>query len=306
MSILLSEHALLAAAGLALNALLGGPRVLWLRLGLVNALHRPLRLARTLERKLSRDHRSRGQRGQRGWAVAGMAAFASVVLGLGLQALGPGVALLLLALCLPVRPAWDIASQVRSGLLADDLQKARAAFAGTPVRHHALLDAHGLARSAVELLAMTLAFRIVSPAIWYVAFGLPGLLLSLSAVTLLEAAARDDAYTQSLRRFGGWVHGVPVRLSALMWRLAAVFVPAPRGRGAFRLSSLLSAAPLESLALAPAAWALNLTLGGPFSAYNKLWLGSGTPKAQAADVGRARYLFALCVLLWFLFMGLML
>lgn len=297
----------MALSALILNALLAGPRPWLVRLGVLAWWQRPLSWARTLERKLNREHRSPQERRYRGFVLAFMAGFAALLAGLLLDALlaqAPFLEVLLLAGLISVRPIWDIASQVKRGLAMRDMMVARAAFAGTPVKHHALLDEFGLGRAAVEWLAVGCMSRMISPLLWYLALGLPGALISLSATLLDEAASSDDAFSSAIRRYGEIVHFLPARVAALLWLMASLFLPSrTTPPQAWRLPvSVLAWRPMM---LGSAAATLRLSLGGPSSAFHREWLGNGSPKPVAADVQRARYLFALLHLLFLVALGLL-
>lgn len=302
------DHALIALSAVLLNAALAGPRPLLMRLGILALWHRPAHLARTLERKLNREHRSPQERRMRGFVLSAVAAACGMAVGWmagSLVAQAKFLEIALLASLLPLRASWDIAAQVKAGLHARNLTRARAAFMATPVRHHALLDEYGLARSAIELLAYNAAIKIISPVLWYLLFGLPGAFISLSATLLFEASGNDDGFAQSIRKWNEWVHFLPVRLAGLLWLVAALFLPSAKAtNSAQALRKMGEPAGFEGLSLSIPAFMLNLSLGGPSSAYSREWVGAGTPKPVAVDIRRSLYLFAVLHLLLIILLGL--
>jgi adenosylcobinamide-phosphate synthase len=303
------DHALLAVSALALNAVVAGPRRVLMQVGLLELAHRPAKYARILERKLNRDHRSPSERMMRGSVLCFAAVFASIIFGALLSWIFQYnmrfLELLLLIAALPVRATWDIASGVRQGLHVNDLSYARASFTGTQIKHHALLDSHGLARCAIELVAANFAIKILSPIMWYVFFGLSGLFISLSATLLLEASPGDDDFSKPLRSFNSLVHFVPIRFAAFFWLGTSLFVPSLKTASTSQVMVLIySGADMYRVSLAPVAYILKLSLGGPSSIYAKEWVGDGNPKPRAADIKRTLYLFALLHLFVLLLLGL--
>lgn len=136
--------------------------------------------------------------------------------------------LLVLAALMPARQGWDLAQSIRKHLQAGELAKARMELDGTPWRHHALLDEHGAARAAIELLTVQFSEKIVSPMLWYLLFGLPGLLVC-AAITLLHealapAAAPSRALIKPRKRRTGWCTGCRRVASALLWLVTAIFL----------------------------------------------------------------------------------
>ncbi len=100
------------------------------------------------------------------------------------------------------------------------------------------------------------------------------------------------------RRLHESVNGIPARLGAAMFSLAAPFLSFAR------LSALLQA-PVAAIAEKTAAAAalgvsaemLALSLGGTLSPYSERWLGGGTREPGARDVTRAVAAYGLSVLL---------
>ncbi|MBY0408485.1 MAG: hypothetical protein K2Q01_12405, partial [Rickettsiales bacterium] len=113
---------------------------------------------------------------------------------------------------------------------------------------------------------------------------------------------------QGFGRYARALHNVmdylPGRFAGLRWVGAAYFLagaePAKAARALWDKGAQLADA--QSFSLLAAAEVLNVSLGGPMSAYgDRQWHGRGSPRAQTSDLARALYLF--CLLHLFLFIG---
>ena len=193
--------------------------------------------------------------------------------------------------------------------LADGgLEPGRAAVARIVGRDPQSLDAHGVARAAIESLAENFADGVVAPIFWYVLLGLPGLLVYKTVNTLDSMIGyRNDRY-----RAFGWASArlddvlnlIPARLAGLILVLAAPFVP--KGRPVAAMVTMVTESghhrsPNSGWPEAAAAGALGLALGGPRKypglVVDEKWIGSGRARAEIADIHRALHLFTVaCVM----------
>ncbi|MDE3061076.1 MAG: cobalamin biosynthesis protein [Pseudomonadota bacterium] len=305
------DRAILALMALMLNALLAGPREWYAALGLTRLSRRPVVLLRDLERRLNREHRRLEVREMRGTVLVIAVMAASIILGgigewLFRHRLG-FMSLLIVTAALPVRPTWDIVSQLRRALYAGDVHAAKETLEGTPWRHHALLDEYGVARAGIELLAVQFSEKIVAPVFWYLILGLPGLLVSRSVYLLQETLSppgADGGFGRTAQAVHYVLHYVPARLAALLWLAAAVFLPSVKWRDvARRISGGMTGGSPQALALLAAASVLNVTLGGPSSPYVQRWIGTGTARPGVYDLKRALFVFALLHPLLFVVLG---
>jgi adenosylcobinamide-phosphate synthase len=269
---------------------------------------------RDIERRLNREHRSIKARVVRGWIFTLFALFACIVFGLLLSWILQGnlrsVEMLLLACMLPSRSSWDMASGIRKALRANDLNAARQVLSYSVWKHHAKLDDHGLARAAIEILAVHFSEKIVAPVLFYILFGLPGFFISkiiyLMQETLLRPTESEQAFAQASHRLHYMLHYIPARVSALLWVCASIFVPsASFYESAEQVKNGLWGEKPQDVALLAAASVLRLSLGGTLSAYmHEGWVGAGTVRAGEADIKRAQRLYLLVQLLLFCFIGL--
>ena len=300
------DHALFIIIALLLNAAVAGPRAWYVACGIPLLTRLPAQVLRTLERKLNREHRSEKEREIRGMVLVAIVVLFAVLLGWSLSHLLMKnlsfVELLIVTACLPVREAIDIALAVRKGLVSGNIAQARLALEGTPWRHHALMDEAGLSRAAIEILAIQFAIKIVGASFWYLLFGLSGLLMSklvylLHEVTGVSASAQGN-FGKSVQAFHQLIHIIPAHIAAVLWLVAAPFLPSGNWtQAAAGVRARFGEIP-ETLALACAACVLGISLGGPGSVYaGGQWLGSGSARVGTRDILRGLYLFSLLCLL---------
>ena len=312
------DKIVLIISALLLNILLAGPKRLWAPLGLAHYFALPASFLRHSERKLNRSHRSLEQRKIRGlilvMAVMLLDIFAGWICTAMFSGEGQFFEIILLAMLLPVRQTWDVASQIHTHLRAGNIVSAKMVLEGSSWRHYMLLDEHGIARAGIEMLAVQFSEKVIAPIFWYVLLGLPGLFISRSLYLLVEtlsALAADD----SPRGFGDaaitthfFFHYIPARITALLWAVVSVFSPASDMNVIMKdiVSDLWIVTP-QSAVLTLAANAVGGALGGPASAYaSGAWLGTGTVKITTVHLRRAMYLFALLQLFLLLGLGLFL
>lgn len=306
------DRALLVLCALLLNAALAGPRRAYISSGAARLSQFPAHLAHEVERRLNRDHRSISERESRGMLMVAFAIFFAIVAGELLGSLTrhlPFIEIIILTVALPVRPSWDIASQIVKQLKNNNLAGARQALDGTVWKHHAVLDEPSVARAGIELLAVNYSEKIIGPAIWYMVFGLPGLFVSKMVYVLEEILVRPGGGPHYFSKATSAVHYVlhypTSRLAAVLWLVASLFTPSGKvGETISQMTVGINKAPPQVMSLIASAVVLKLSLGGPSSAYaSEGWVGTGSAKATAGDVKRALYLFALLNLMLFVMLG---
>jgi adenosylcobinamide-phosphate synthase len=190
------------------------------------------------------------------------------------------------------RSLREAASGVAEELARDDLDGARTAIRSLVGRDPEHLDAHDIARAAVESVAENTVDAVVAPALWAAALG-PAGALGYRATNTLDAMVgyRNDRY----RRFG-WASArlddlanlVPARVTALLVaacrpeRAAAVVRHVRRDAGAHP-------SPNAGVAEAAFAAALRVQLGGTNRYGDRVeergLLGEGPPPDAAAIAG---------------------
>jgi adenosylcobinamide-phosphate synthase len=299
------DHALIALLALVLNLVAGGPRSLYEASGLARFGRIPAKLLRDREPHFT-------QSGEPVLLVAYTLAMA-VGLGLLLTFILAGLLQLLeiaiVAACLPLRSTLERVYGLLRGLETAQLPEARRMLEGTVWRHHVLLDAHGLSRAGIELLAMSLNERVLHPLLWYLLLGLPGLFACRACTLLRESLPVSFDVPRHLRQLlfrlpeaGLWLVS---RLASLLWIAGSFLVPPPVAGVLARFTG--EAARLNSVAytlFTPAA-VLGLALGGPTSAYHPQgWLGSGSAKATPAQLRRGLYIAVLVLVFMLLLLAL--
>ena len=220
----------------------------------------------------------------------------------------------LVAVFLAQRSLFDHVAAVARPLARRDLAAARAAVAHVVGRDPESLDAHGVARAAIESLAENFADAVVAPVFWYLLLGLPGLLLSKTVNTLDSMIGHRDpryaSFGMTAARLDDALNYIPARLAGAILALAAIFAPTANPARAVR-TMVRDAGKHRSL---NAGWpegatagALGLAIAGPRRYGDRTvddpWIGDGIVRAEARDVRRALYLYAVACLLNGLLVG---
>lgn len=302
------DHTVIILCALLLNAMFAGPRRWYAALKVPQLAVLPHRLIRHIERKLNREHRKPEDLRMRGLVIVLVAILFSAVSGVLLDWIFQYnlrfIELVLVALLLPVRPVWDRVSGVRKALIANDLVTARQELSGTVWKHHALLDAHGVARAAIEYLSVEFSEKIVTPALGYLFLGLPGLFIVVTLTLLQGSLAHAPQFGHAALTMHRWLNIIPSRISALLWLVAACFFPmADPARIAGKLwKPLLDESP-RGLCVHVASAVSRVVLGGPGSPYLSGWTQGHAQKALPVDIKRAQTTYALATLFLFVLTG---
>ncbi len=270
-----------------------------------------------LARKLNRAHRSVGTRVYRGLILlliaAGFAAGAGYAIHYAANQL-PWLELLelaVIALLLPVRALRDQAAAVGRAVKRNQLPQAKGLAQGLARREVGALDASGLLRVAMEYLAENFNDKLVAPAMWYLALGLPAL-CALRIVNLLDGlighkSAEFLAFGWAAAKLDDMLMFIPARVSALLFVIAAFFIPKGKPLGALKVAfgqAHKTASPNAGWPLAAMAGALGVSLGGPRKQAGAVtadaWIGKGSAKLSYPDFRRGLALYAVGALLWLL------
>ena len=265
------------------------------------------RLSVELERRLDRARRSEATRLLRG---AGLLVLFAVLAGLAGwlvqmwtrdDPLGWIAEAALVALMLDQRGTIARAGRVARAIKANKGAAAayRTYFARPPGGASALdaapdaakkADRHAVARATIEACALGFAAGAVGAVLWYAVLGLPGLFVYRVAGAMSAAArsGKGAGFGLAIHRFEAAFTAIPARLAVPILALAALAVPGASTSRAFavagadhgNMGGINDGWPIGALA-----GALDLALGGP-----KPWIGSGTARAEARDINRARYL----------------
>lgn len=241
-------------------------------------------------------------------ASAGAQRLAGVVLLAVVLAVAVGVALLVEAAAARLPVGWIVEGLVMSTLLAqrslvahvaavaDGLRRGlaagRLAVARIVGRDPERLEAHAVARAALESLAENLSDGVVAPLFWGALLGLPG----MAAYKALNTADSMVGHRTARHRHIGWASArlddlanlVPARLTALL-----LVVVAPAGRRSAALAACRRDAPQHrspnaGWPEAALAGALDVRLAGPRCYAGELvndgWMGDGRADLRPEDV----------------------
>ena len=195
------------------------------------------------------------------------------------------------------RGLYDGAEGVARGL-ARGLEEGRRAVAHIVGRDPKSLDAHGVARAAIESVAENFSDGVVAPVFWYVLAGLPGL-AAYKAINTLDSMIGHEH--DRFRTFGRVAAGLddaanwfPARLAGVLISAAARVHRDADGRAAWsrmRSDAGKHRSPNAGWPEAAMAGGLGLSLIGPRTYGGEptpgAWLGDGRREATTADIRRA-------------------
>ncbi len=267
-----------------------------------------------LDRKLNREKRSPMDRAVRGFVtvmiVVGVCgAFGGAVAWLSRNhPWGWIIEFLLVVTLITQRALYNAVRRVGTSLRGDNLEASRDAVSHVVGRDPAQLDAHGIARAAIESLAENFGDGVVAPVFWYVLFGFPGLLV-YKAINTMDSmigykTPHYQAFGFSAARIDDIVNIIPARLAGLFLVLAAIFVPTANPMRAARVmlrDAGKHRSPNAGWPEGAVAGALDLALAGPRRYPGRVvrdpWIGDGTAKATHRDIRRALYLYTVACLI---------
>jgi adenosylcobinamide-phosphate synthase len=319
MTAVAADSLLLLAAGLAVDAWLGDMP------GLFARVPHPVVLAGRgiafFDRKLNREIRSESSRRARGAITVAVLVGGAGALGLVIERLcrsslvGALAEILLLAVLVAQRSLFDHVAAVARALARGGLDAGREAVRHIVGRDPASLDAHGVARAAIESLAENFSDGVVAPVFWYLVLGLPGLFAYKMANTLDSMIGHLTphyrAFGWAAARVDDFANWVPARVSGMLIATAALF--SQSGRPTRAVAIMLRDArkhrsPNAGWPEGAMAGALGLALAGP-RRYDQAvvadpWVGEGTARAEPVDIARALALYKnACLIEWSLIVG---
>jgi adenosylcobinamide-phosphate synthase len=303
---------LLLVAGLAIDGAVGDMPALF------RHVPHPVALAGRaiafFDRKLNREIRSEASRRSRGVITLLVLSGGAALLGLVIEGLcrgsvpGAAVEVLLIAVLVAQRSLYEHVAAVARGLDRSGLTAGRAAVRHLVGRDPASLDAHGVARAAIESLAENFCDGVVAPVFWYLVGGLPGLFAYKMTNTLDSMIGHRNlhyrAFGWAAARLDDLLNLVPARLGGLFIAVAAFFVEGCRPGHAVAIMlrdgrkhrSLNAGWPEGAIA-----GALGLALAGPRRYADGVvadpWVGDGTARATTRDIARALRLYRLACLI---------
>jgi adenosylcobinamide-phosphate synthase len=308
--VLLTDARLLLGSlllALVLDVLLGDPRWLWRRLP-----HPVVAMGRAIARLEDRwldDAAPPAVQARRGRTASLLVIGASILAALAVQALCQMTPLgwLLLAVAMSTliaaRGLYEHVAAVAAGL-EQGLDEGRRAVAHIVGRDPASLDAHGVARAAIESTAENFADGVIAPLFWGVLLGLPGM-AAYKAINTLDSMIghRSPRYLHFGRfaaRLDDAANWLPARLAAFLIIAASLCLPGATPADGWRVlwrDAPRHRSPNAGWPEAAMAGALGLSLAGPRRYAGEIvddaWMGNGRAAATPNDIRRA-----LRVLVW--------
>jgi len=269
-------------------------------------------LVRWCDRKLNRERRSAATRAGRGALIVSILVLSAGVFGWLIAWASREIPhgflleLIVIVLLIDQRAVHEDVRRVGAALSSEGLGAARARLNTVGGGRAERLDAHAVARTAIEISARSFAYGVVAPAFWYAVFGLPGL-CALRAAAVIddvvgEPTERNRAFGFAAQRFNEAMLLIAAPIAGVLLLAASLFVPtAAPGRAARAM--LGRAGPYRSRAMGwpvgAVAGALGLALAGPRRGTyaREAWVDSGTAQATPLDVRRALFLFTIACLL---------
>src|SRR6516165_6311802 len=266
------------------------------------------------DRKLNRETRSEASRRERGIVTVFVLVGATALLGLIVEQVCRGslvgaiVEAVLIAVLVAQRSLYEHVALVAAAIGTGGLDGGREAVRHIVGRDPASLDAHGVARAAIESLAENFSDGVVAPAFWYLLLGLPGLFAYKMANTLDSMighrSPRYRSFGWAAARLDDLLNLAPAPISGLLLIAAAIF--AKNGRPDRALVVMVRdgckhRSPNAGWPESAIAGALGLALAGPRRYPGGLvddpWLGDGNARAATSDIARALQLYRLACLI---------
>jgi adenosylcobinamide-phosphate synthase len=292
---------------LAIDAVFGDPRWLWRRVA-----HPVVCMGKMIARLEARwldPSAPAAEQARRGLITSLLVIGASALVAVAVQQLCARSPLgwvplaLAMSTLIAARGLYDHVAAVAAGL-EQGVAKGRCAVAYIVGRDPASLDAHGIARAAIESTAENFADGVVAPLFWGVLFGLPGMAV-YKAINTLDSMIghRSPRYVHFGRfaaRLDDFANWLPARLAALLIVAAGLCLPdmmpgagwRAMWRDASRHRSVNAGWPEAAMA-----GALGLSLAGPRRYAGELvddaWMGNGRAAATPSDIRRGLRLLVL-------------
>lgn len=300
------DATIVAIIALLVDAVVGDMKWLFSRIGHPVALFGSM--IKILDRHFNHDRASNRKRKILGLLVTLGSVGIAIIIGWLLsyltmiQAFGWLIEVSLVSIFVAQRSLFDHVLKVARALRGGDLVHGQEAVQHIVGRDSSFLDRHGVARASIESLAENFGDGVVAPIFWYLCFGLPGL-LAYKVINTLDSmigyrSVKYASFGFVAARLDDIVNWIPARITALLFILAAVFVPNTHPLQAFKVmwrdgnlhSSVNAGWPEGAMA-----GALSLSLGGPRQypdgVSEKVWIGDGNPLAHVNDIYLALLLF---------------
>jgi len=289
-------------AALVLDRLVGDPHWLWRRFS-----HPVVIFGAAIgfaDRRFNRVEDSPEARRRKGRVAIIVLLLLAAIAGAGLAHLfdrlgfaGVVLEVVVVSIFLAQKSLADHVSAVADGLYRDGLAGGRKAVSMIVGRDPEALDEAGVSRAAIESLSENFSDGVVAPALWFAAFGLPGLMaykmLNTADSMIGHLNDRHRDFGRAAAKLDDLANWPASRLSALLIAVGAGMV---KGRGAMTRAATsaltdqgLHRSPNAGWPEAAMAGGLDLALGGPRRYGGEPVMeaslnAAGRPKAGARDI----------------------
>lgn len=287
---------------LALEATFGYPDWLYQRIG--HPVSWIGRLISVLDRRLNIENESAAARRNKGILALGILIVATGFVAWAIEhifdrvAFGAFFVVLLASTLIASRSLYNHVEAVARALDQYGLDDAREAVGRIVGRNPKTLDAHGVARAAVESLAENASDGIVAPVFWFALFGLPGLVVYKAINTadsmIGHRTPRHEAFGWASARLDDLVNLPASRLTALLFAFASVFTPGASVAGTLETVTRDASkhrSPNAGWPESAIAGALGLKLNGPKiygeTRVEDAYMGDGRRDVTADDIHAA-------------------
>ncbi|MBA2126741.1 cobalamin biosynthesis protein CobD [Hyphomicrobium methylovorum] len=258
-------------------------------------------LISALDRTFNRENASFGERKMAGVFALLVIVVVPVLIAvlierlLGLSAFGMIALMLIASTLFASRSLYDHVRDVARALDTGDLTAARLAVGRIVGRNPETLDAHGVARAAIESLAENASDGIVAPVFWFAVLGLPGV-VAYKAINTADSmighrTPRHEAFGWAAARMDDLVNLPASRLTGLLFALAALFSQTTSCSGAIKAmqrDAKNHRSPNAGWPESAMAGALGLKLNGPktygTTFVEDAYMGDGRRDATAGDI----------------------
>ena len=297
---------LLVLLALALDWVVGDMRILF------RVVPHPVQLVGALvallEKRLNREWRAAATRRLRGLFVVAVLIALAAILGFEIARLsravpyGWAIELFVVTALVAQRSLFDHVYAVAAALKGRGLAAAKREVRHIVGRDLDHLDDHGVARAAIESCAENFSDGVVAPVFWYVALGLPGLMVYKTVNTMDSMighrSVRYRDFGLAAARLDDVLNLVPARLAGVLIAVAALFAPTANPFRAFATmfrDARKHSSPNAGWPEAATAGALGLALAGP-RRYGEVraddpWIGAGRARATYQDIHRTLFLY---------------
>ena len=202
------------------------------------------------------------------------------------------------------RSMVDHALRVIHALKGNNLSSGRYHVSQIVGRDVSSLNESAISRAAIESVAESFTDGVVAPVFWYLALGLPGILV-FKAISTLDSMVgyRNEQYLEfgmAAARFDDFLNWLPARIAGPIIACSACFVPKTSPRTAFHIlfrDASKNISPNAGWTEAAMAGALKIRLLGPRKYPGQVmyssWIGEGEKEADPVDIMRAVQVYAM-------------